>query len=206
MSCAPPITFAGDRLQIHFDNFGIESYSRFLDVKRLPESEVAFHPDTETYTVSAPKRFASLLGAKAPDVNFNRLPYPSWFYDDQCAIVDMILDAKRFACWSGLGNGKTLIELEAARQITHITGGGRVLIVTLNDIVPQFIQMAEQFVRFRLPNGKEVIECTYRDQDDGIPDDEYVWKWCVVGPGQNVVYPTARAAIEAGMGWTEGEK
>jgi hypothetical protein len=47
------------------------------------------------------------------------------------------LDAKRFACWCDCGWGKTPLGLEWARHVVHRTGG-RVLIVTLNEIVPQW--------------------------------------------------------------------
>lgn len=147
---SPAVTFSGDRLHVHFDRFDIASYSRFLQVKSLPESELEFHRDTETYTVSAPKRFADLLGVEPPSRGADDLPLSEFLFDDQNAIVRMALDAKRFACWSDCGLGKTLISLEFARQVMHRTGQ-RVLIVTLNDIVGQFMEECRNFYGDALP-------------------------------------------------------
>lgn len=58
----PAITFQRDRLAVRFDQFGPDAYRRFLQVKALPESEIEFDRDTETYTVTAPARYAVMLG------------------------------------------------------------------------------------------------------------------------------------------------
>jgi hypothetical protein len=78
------------------------------------------------------------------------LPFPSNLFEDQIATLRLALDAKRFAVWSGCGLGKTPICLEWARQVMHRTGG-RVLIVTLNEIVQQFIEEAKKFYGEDLP-------------------------------------------------------
>jgi hypothetical protein len=62
----------------------------------------------------------------------------------------MALDSKRFACWSDCGLGKSLVTLEFARHVIHRTGG-RFLIVTLNEIVGQFLEEAEKFYGSSLP-------------------------------------------------------
>lgn len=156
------ISFAGDTMRVLFDRFDLDAYAMFLKVKRLPESTTLFHPDTETYTIEAPARFAPMLGVEVPRIERADLPLSEFLFDDQAAIVRMALDAKRFACWSDCGLGKTLVGLEYARHIAHRTGG-RVLVVTMNEVVPQWIAEAAQFygdslsVR-RLHSRQEMIE------------------------------------------------
>lgn len=155
------ITFTDTELQVHFNRFDNEAYRTFLQVKRIPEFRIDFDRDSETYLVSAPKRFASLLGIKPPEQTAE-VEYSPFLFDDQQAITKMAIDAKRFACWSDCGLGKTLIQLEWCRIVMHKTGG-RVLIVTMNDIVPQTIQEASVFYESSLPvqrlnSREELIE------------------------------------------------
>lgn len=135
-----------DTLRLHFDRYGIDDYRLFLKCKALPDSETIFDPDTETYAIETPVRFAHLLGVAPAVERRPELPLAEFLFDDQRDIVRMALAAKRFAVWSDCGLGKTLIELEFARQVVHATGG-RVLIVTLNEIVGQIIDEAKRFYR-----------------------------------------------------------
>jgi hypothetical protein len=144
------VTIDNDLLSVHFDRFDLEAYDLFLKVKRLPESTVEFVPEGETYRVTAPARFAPLLGVPLPKACARILPLSKFLFDDQQAVTRMALDAKRFACWSGCGSGKTLIGLEWARHVQRRTGG-RVLIVTLNEIVPQWMEEAARWYGKKLP-------------------------------------------------------
>lgn len=144
VSTAPEVTFAGELLNVHFDRFGIEAYPLFLKIKALPESTIHYHRDTATYTIAAPARFAPLLGVPVPDRLRDWLPMPTYMFEDQAHVTQLALEAKRFACWSDCGWGKTPLQLEFARQVIHRTGG-RFLQFTLNDIVPQFIAEARKF-------------------------------------------------------------
>jgi hypothetical protein len=56
------IKIDGDRLSVHFDRFDLQQYKLFLQVKRLPEYSLQFHDQDDTYTISAPARFAPMLG------------------------------------------------------------------------------------------------------------------------------------------------
>lgn len=56
--------------------------------------------------------------------------------------------------------------------------------------------LLEQCILYELPNGKRVLGCVRG------PDDEQYWDVT----GSDTEYPTARAAIEAGMGWTEEKR
>ena len=155
-------TVTGDRLAVHFDRFDPESYQLFLRVKRLPEYTVEFHEQDETYTVSAPARFATLLGVQPVQADRGDLPLPDFLFDDQREIVQMALDAKRFAVWSDCGLGKTLVQLEWARQVQHRTGG-RVLLITMNEIVQQTIEEAAWFYGDGLPVERLRSRLTMRD-------------------------------------------
>lgn len=100
------VTFADDRMRVRFDRFGREEYALFLKCKRLPEYDIEFHEATETYTITAPARFAEMLGQKSPTRRRKQLPWNPALYDDQHYLCKTALAAKRFAVWSGCGNGK----------------------------------------------------------------------------------------------------
>ncbi len=161
------IAFEQDELVIHFRKFDQQEYAVFLRAKALPESSVVFHDEDETYSIRAPARFASMLGVELPAAERKELDLSPFLFDDQAAIVRMFLDAKRFACWSDCGLGKTPIMLECARHVINRTGG-RVLIITLNEIVKQTIQEAEKFYGNSLPVHR-------------IKSREEMRKWCREG-------------------------
>lgn len=167
------IYFTGDKMQVRFDRFDLASYDVFLRAKQLPESDVIFDDTTETYTIEAPARFASIMGVERPDGATTPLPLSSFLFDDQTAIVQMALDAKRFAVWSDCGLGKSLVEFEFARQVIHKTGG-RVLLISLNEIVNQLIEECQRFYGDALP----ITRLQTRDE---------MKRWCMEGP------PTALA-------------
>lgn len=145
----PPVTFAGDEMRVHFTRFGSAAYARFLQVKKLPESTTTFDPADETYTVTAPARFAAMLGAERPHSG-DGVPLAGHLFPDQALLCRQALDAKRFALWCQCGWGKTPTGLEFARQVWLITGG-RVLIITLNEIVNQWLEEAAKFYGDTLP-------------------------------------------------------
>lgn len=138
------VHFSGDRMKIRFGHFDISNYRLFLRAKALPEYSVEFHRDSETYTLEAPARFASLLGVEAPAAAGPALPFCPKLYDDQVELVQTAVEAKRFAIWSRCGNGKTPMGLEWARQVSARTGG-RVLIVTFKEIVREWLKESWKF-------------------------------------------------------------
>ncbi|HWA98891.1 MAG TPA: helicase-related protein [Pirellulales bacterium] len=169
-----PITITGEQLTVEFDRFGIDQYDLFLRVKRLPEFSLDFLPGREAYRVSAPARFAHLLGVQSPPLDAGDLPLSPFLFDDQSAIVRLALAAKRFAVWSDCGLGKTLIQLEVARHVLHRTGG-RVLIMTMNEIVDQTIDECRKFYGDTLP----IVKLHSRDR---------LRHWCETGehaPGEH---------------------
>lgn len=164
------VEIEGDQMSVHFNEWGPDAYQMFLKVKRLPEYQIDFKPETETYRVTAPSRFAPMLGAKLPRRKGDELPYNPRLFDDQVFVVRQALAAKRFAIWKDCGGGKTFDQLEWARQVAHRTGG-RVLIITVNEVVQQTIEEAAKFYGDTLPivriNSKAGLRL-----------------WCREGPGQ----------------------
>lgn len=146
----PQISIIDNLASVVFDTFGADAYEMFLRVKRLPESQLEYDYERDRYTVTTPARFARLLGADVPAQEVTPLPLAGYLFDDQRAIVRAALDAKRFAVWSDCGLGKTAVQLEYARHVAHLTGG-RVLIVTLNEIVSQTVEEAARFYGDELP-------------------------------------------------------
>jgi hypothetical protein len=172
VNSVPAIQFEGDRLRVVWSDFAAgPGYELFKAVKRLPEYDVVLDDDGLSVGVTAPARFAAMLGVAVPELVVDRLPWIDTLFDDQRAILDMALAAKRFACWSDCGLGKTIIGLEYARQVSNLSGGGRVLIVTLNEIVPQWIEEAKKFYGDTLP----VVRLNSREE---------MRRWCA---GQSVV-------------------
>lgn len=145
------ITQTGENLTVDFTSFGIEDYEVFLKCKRLPESKIVFDENTFNYRVETHSRYANLLGIEAGHQTLDTLPLSSFLFEHQREILKLALAAKSYAVWANVGLGKTLIELEFARQVSHITAGGRVLIFTLNEIVDQTIEECEKFYKDSLP-------------------------------------------------------
>ncbi|HKS26342.1 MAG TPA: helicase-related protein [Pyrinomonadaceae bacterium] len=166
------IQVAQNIASVTFDRFDIEAYEMFLRVKQLPESQLEYSYESDAYLVTTPARYASLLGATLPERDASELPMPDFLFDYQVAITRLALDARRFAVWADCGLGKTLIELEWARQVAHLTGG-RVLIITLNEVVPQMLDEAALFYGDSLPIHLHRIETR-----------EEMRRWCVEGEGQ----------------------
>ena len=170
----PSIHIDGETLRVHFDSFDIESYGLFLQVKRLPEYQLQRDDLTETYTITAPARFAAMLGVEQPTREVSDLPLPQFMFDDQRAITLMALQAKRFAYFGDCGLGKTLVEYEFARQVAHRTGG-RVLIVTLNEVIPQYSREIAKFFGESAPllvlNSREEMKRWCATGDIGAKDE-----------------------------------
>lgn len=135
----------GDRLSVNFRApFDLEAYEMFLRCKTLPEFNLDYCWQSDSYTMTAPARFASMLGVKADRERRPNLPFNPELFDYQFFFTDVALEAKRYALWFDTGLGKTAVGLEFARQVAHRTGG-RVLIVTPLNILEQWRDEARHF-------------------------------------------------------------
>lgn len=138
------ITFHDDQLRLTFSTYDLDEYALFLKMKAVPEYRVIYDDDTFTHAIECPARFAGALGIDRPRPDREPLPLSSHLFDDQIYIVNRALERKRFACWTQCGSGKSLIGLEFARQVMHLTGKG-VLVVTLPTIQTQWLEEAQKF-------------------------------------------------------------
>lgn len=164
------ISVRDDKLSIHFDRFGLDAYKVFLQSKALPESLIEFDPLDETYRLSAPSRFAPMFGIAVPTIVRKRLAFPSFKFDYQRDICNQALNAKRFAAWWDCGLGKTPLGLEWCRQVAHITGG-RVLILTLKELIGSMCEEAVKFYRGKISicvlRTRADVEAFARGPQDG---------------------------------------
>lgn len=139
-----------DETTLTFESWGIDHYHVFLRAKAIPEFRIVLDEAGISHGLRFPSRFAHMVGIKTEPARQERLPLPNFLFDDQKAIVEMALDAKRFADWKDCGLGKTLEILEWSRQVSHITGK-RVLIVTFPEIIQQFIDDSRTFYKGEYP-------------------------------------------------------
>jgi hypothetical protein len=139
-----------DRAHLTFDRFDLDAYHAFLSVKRLPEHELVYHPNTDSYHVSTPARFASLLTGEQLARPNTRAAVAGHLFDYQDWVVRTALDAKRYACWLDTGLGKTPTYLEWARLV-HEETGGRVLILEPLAVIGQVVDEATRFYGRDLP-------------------------------------------------------
>lgn len=144
------IQFVGNEAKIAFSSFDLPNYELFLKVKGLPEFRTEYDPVSDVYSCFTPSRFAHLLGATAPRHEGTPLPLPGWFFDYEGFIVQRALEARRYAVFADCGMGKTVMQLEFARQVMHITGG-KFLILTFGEIIDEFLDQSKQFYGNALP-------------------------------------------------------
>lgn len=187
------ITIIGDQLKVIFNKFDLEGYRLFLQTKHLPEHRLEYDWERNEYTLTAPARLAPMMGLKVVVADQKVLPFAGHLFDYQMFIVRTALDAKRYAVWADTGLGKTAIFLEWSRQVAHRTGG-RVLIVSPLNIIPQTIAEDRKFYGEGLPMDRirskaELIEwCRLPGQAIGITNYEKI----IPGRGENEVMSELR--------------
>lgn len=156
------ITITNDTLNIKFDKFSTEEYELFLRSKKLSESIISYDDEKDIYQLSTPARFATLLGIDTK-INFSSaLSIPDFMFDYEKYIINTALKARRYAIWADCGMGKTLMFLEYARQVSHITGG-RLIIFSPNEPMYQTVEEAQKFY------GEELQVSIIKKRDDIVP-------------------------------------
>jgi superfamily II DNA or RNA helicase len=139
------ITVQDDTLQVFFEQpWTLEKHALFIRTKSLPEAQIDFDMEADSYTVKAPARFASLLGLTVKGRKFKPLPLAKHLFDYQAWITKIAFEAKRFAVWSDCGTGKTPIGLEWARQVQN-RAGGKVCILAPKQLLDQWCEETEKF-------------------------------------------------------------
>lgn len=122
----------------------ITDHALFLKTKALPEARCEYRWQDDSYTLSAPARFAHVLGVERPARETAPLPLADYLFPYQKWIVDKALAAKRYAIWADCGLGKTPMQLEWARHVAHRTGG-KVLILAPPAVCHQTVEEAVKF-------------------------------------------------------------
>ena len=139
------IEISGEVLKLVFSEWGSDEYDLFIQSKNLPEHDLSYDWKTDSYTITAPARFAHVFGIKNVNIKRDWLPFPENMHDYQKFFLERCaLPSKRFACWFDTGLGKTYFYLEWARQVSWKTNGRVLLIVPLN-ILQQTIDEAHKF-------------------------------------------------------------
>ncbi len=144
------IEIRGGLAHVRFAKFDLAGYDLFLRCKKLPESQLAYDWQSDTYTLSTPERFAAQLGAVVARRAAKELPLAEHLFDYQRFIVATALEAKRYAVYADCGLGKTAMFLEWARHVMHRTGG-KVLILSPKNIIPQTMDEDAKFYVDALP-------------------------------------------------------
>ena len=145
------IQIEANKVSATFREFDLQNYDLFIRTKCLPESELVYDRELDCYTISAPARFAALLGMQDPRHPAELLPVSEHLFDFQAFAVKRALEARRFAAWFDTGLGKTHLFLEWARQVSHLTNG-RVLILSPLQIIPQTTRLAMEYFGLSLEN------------------------------------------------------
>lgn len=85
LATAPAVSLTDDgrSLTVRFDRFDLDAYALFLRTKALPESELTYSWEEDAYTLTAPARFAALLGASTAVADRERLPLAEHLFDYQ---------------------------------------------------------------------------------------------------------------------------
>ncbi len=173
------IDIINETIQVNFKApFTPEAYRVFIQSKKLPECNLSYDWETDSYMLQTPSRFAHIFGLEDQAINRDWLPFNQELFDYQAWIVkELALPAKRFAVWCDTGLGKAFMMLELARQVMHKTGGRVLLIVPLN-LIQQTLDEAAKFY------GNGYPEVTRLESRNALK------KWCPQpGPGLAIINP-----------------
>ena len=162
-------------ITVTFSRFGQSEYELFLLTKQLPEYDLDYDWETDSYTIKTSSRFAYVFGMDDTYKSKDWLPISDHLFDFQKFTTKIALEAKRYACWWLTGMGKTHLQWELARQTVHRTNGKALLIVPLN-IIHQTLEIGSKY--FDLPT---VTNLSSREK---------LREWCAsTGTGIGVVNP-----------------
>jgi hypothetical protein len=172
------ISLTPSDITVDFKKFDLEAYNVFLQSKKLPEYNLSYDWQTDTYQLKCPSRFAHVFGLERPDIERDWLPANQNLFDYQHWIVyTLALPAKRFAVWCDTGLGKAFMMLEMARQVMHKTAGRVLMIVPLN-LIQQTLEEAGKFY------GADYPEIERLESRKALKD------FCTgYGPGLGIINP-----------------
>lgn len=144
-------------MNIVFDLNSIESYRKFLAVKKLPMYSFSGRE------ASFPDEYASLVG-EDKDVSESVADYEpiDGLFDYQSDIVKLAIKKQKFAVFANCGLGKSLIILEFARYVSSLYPNKAVMIVSPLMVLNQTISEANRFYGDRL-NIKQIKASNLKD-------------------------------------------
>lgn len=131
-------------MQVLFNTKSIESYRKFLAVKRLPAFSI------HGRVADVPDQYADRLGGVAPELGCSYKP-EKFLFDYQRDITAMAVAKRKFAVFADCGLGKSLILLSYARHVIETIGDKQVLIITPPMVVRQLADEASRFWGSDLP-------------------------------------------------------
>jgi hypothetical protein len=123
---------------IDIDTTSMDSYRRFLKIKRLPQYRVGGR------TAYVPAEYAHLIGESQARKQSGEFTPSPFLFDYQRDISSIAIRKRKFAVFMEPGRGKTLIDFEFAHHAVR-QSGKRILIVSPLMVVDQ---MAEEHERF----------------------------------------------------------
>jgi len=164
------VDFLSDRLRIRFKDWDRDEYALFLRSKKLPEHRLDYDHESDVYELTAPARFAPILGVDPPSRPGGKLPILPSLFDYQDFMVRRALEARRYAIWADTGLGKTPMGLEFSRQAAHRTGSRGLIISPLN-IIEQWCDEARKFYDGGLELVKLASKAELRDFCEGAARD-----------------------------------
>lgn len=160
------LTFENGLMKVSFGSFGIEAYETFIKSKKIPETQTEYDWERDIYSVTAPARFAKLMGVAVPAMEAVEIALAAHLRDYQGFIVPQAFHAKRFAVFADCGLGKTAMFLEWARWVMAATGG-KVLILSPLQVISQTTAESTRWYGDALPIGRldtrEELEAWLRD-------------------------------------------
>lgn len=124
----------------------VEKYADLLTIRALPEYRFV----SDDVAVTAVQHLADIGYADPTAADVLPLPPHPALFDYQEWCVERAFDRQRFAIFADTGLGKTLMQLEWARQVTALTRGRTLIVAPLN-VVGQTIAEASTFYGDDLP-------------------------------------------------------
>lgn len=144
------VRIEGNTAIVEFSRFDLPAYERFLQCKHLPEQQVSYNWEHDTYEINTPARFAVMLTGEDLHVRGDDLDLAPHLFDYQGFTVRTALVARRYAIWADTGLGKGPMILEWCRQVVRITGA-KVLILEPLQVIEQLREESRRFYGDDLP-------------------------------------------------------
>lgn len=131
---------------VDLDTSSIESYRKFLAIKRLPSYRIVGR------TAHVPDEYAHMIGV-ADTIGSSADYVPSSFlFDYQQSIAAMAISKRKFSIFADCGLGKTLMMLEYIQHVRReIPSSKKILIVSPLMVVRQTLAEADRFYGDSLP-------------------------------------------------------